>query len=310
MYRTGDLVRWTAHGTLEFLGRADDQVKIRGFRVELGEVETAAARCAGVAQSAAVVREDRPGDPRLVAYAVPAPGAELRPARLRAELAETLPEHMVPSAVVVLPALPVTANGKLDRKALPAPGHTAAPGGRRPRTGREEILAGLFTAVLGLPDVGADDDFFTLGGNSLLAMRLVARARTALGVELGIREVFATPTVAGLAAYLDRFGPARPALRTAERPAELPLSFAQRRLWFLNRTGQGADYHCAFALRLCGPLDRAALAAALTDVTGRHEALRTVFPESDGEPCQRVLPAEAAAVGLDVVDCRPARATR
>ncbi|MCF3104940.1 amino acid adenylation domain-containing protein, partial [Streptomyces roseoverticillatus] len=302
MYRTGDLVRWTGDGTLEFLGRADDQVKIRGFRIEPGEVESAAVRCAGVGRAAAVVREDRTGDPRLVAYVVPAPGAEPGPARIRAELAEVLPDHMVPSAVVVLDALPVTANGKLDRKALPAPGYGTVRGGRRPRSGREEILAGLFAAVLGLPEAGAEDDFFDLGGNSLLAMRLVARARTALGVELGIRQVFATPTVAGLAAGLDRFGPARPALRTMDRPDVLPLSFAQRRLWFLSRSGQGAGYNCPFALRLRGPLDRAALAAALTDVVGRHEALRTVFPESDGEPCQRVLPADVAAVEMDIVE--------
>ncbi|MCQ8773511.1 amino acid adenylation domain-containing protein [Streptomyces telluris] len=302
MYRTGDLVRWTGHGTLEYLGRADDQVKIRGFRVEPGEVETAAVRCGGVAQAAAVVREDRPGDRRLVLYAVPAPGAELRPARLREELAGTLPEHMVPSAVVVLDALPVTANGKLDRKALPAPEHGTGRGGRRPRPGREEILAGLFATVLGLPEVGAEDDFFALGGDSLLAMRLVAQARTALGVELGIRQVFATPTVAALAAGLDRFGPARPALRTVDRPDALPLSSAQRRLWFLSRSGQGAGYNCPFALRLRGPLDRAALAAALADVVGRHEALRTVFPESGGEPFQRVLPAEATDVELDIVE--------
>ncbi|RKN60370.1 amino acid adenylation domain-containing protein [Streptomyces klenkii] len=302
MYRTGDLVRWTGHGTLEYLGRADDQVKIRGFRVEPGEVETAAARCGAVGQAAAVVREDRPGDRRLVLYTVPAPGAELRPTRLREELAGTLPEHMVPSAVVVLNALPVTANGKLDRKALPAPEYGTGRIGRKPRPGREEILAGLFAAVLGLPEAGAEDDFFALGGDSLLAMRLVARVRTALGVELGIRQVFATPTVAGLAACLDRFAPARPALRTMDRPDVLPLSFAQRRLWFLSRSGQGAGYNCPFALRLRGPLDRDALAAALADVAGRHEALRTVFPEADGKPCQRILPADAPGVELDIVE--------
>ncbi|MFI2076647.1 amino acid adenylation domain-containing protein [Streptomyces triculaminicus] len=308
MYRTGDLVRWTGDGTLEFLGRADDQVKIRGFRIEPGEVESAAVRCAGVGRAAAVVREDRAGDPRLVAYVVPTPGAEPRPARIREELAEVLPDHMVPSAVVVLADLPVTANGKLDRKALPAPVHTTGRGGRRPRTGREEILAGLFAAVLGVPEIGAEDDFFDLGGNSLLAMRLVAQARTALGVELGIREVFTTPTAAGLAAGLDRFGPARPALAAADRPAVLPLSFAQRRLWFLSRTGQGVGYNCPFALRLTGTLDRTALRSALADVIGRHEALRTVFPEIDGEPCQLVLPADAAAVEIAVVETAVAEA--
>ncbi|MEC4019670.1 non-ribosomal peptide synthetase [Streptomyces sp. H27-D2] len=303
MYRTGDLVRWTGHGILEFFGRADDQVKIRGFRIELGEVETAAVRCTGVARAAVVVREDRPGDRRLVAYVVPAPGAELRPARLRKELAEVLPEHMVPSAVVVMAALPVTANGKLDRKALPVPDHGAARGGRRPRPGREEILAGLFAGVLGLPEVGAEDDFFALGGNSLLAMRLVTQARRAFGVELGIREVFADPTVAGLAARAGSARQARPPLRPMPLPEELPLSFAQLRLWFLNRLeGHTPDYHCMRETRLRGRIDVDALRAALGDIVTRHETLRTVYPESAGAPRQTVLPADATGVGLIVID--------
>ncbi|CDR01299.1 non-ribosomal peptide synthetase [Streptomyces iranensis] len=212
MYRTGDLVRWTAEGVLEFLARSDDQVKLRGFRIEPGEVQAALARCAGVAQAATVIREDRPGDPRLVGYAVPAPDAAVVPAAVRAELAARLPEYMVPVAVVVLDALPVTANGKLDRAALPAPTYRAAGGGRALRTADEDILCGLFAAVLGVPRVGVDDDFFDLGGNSLLAMRLVARIRTALGTEPGIRDVFTSRTVAALAARLADTGPARPRL--------------------------------------------------------------------------------------------------
>ncbi|MGA4837499.1 amino acid adenylation domain-containing protein [Streptomyces sp. G45] len=297
MYRTGDLVRWSADGVLEYLGRTDDQVKIRGFRVELGDVQTAVAACPGVAQAAAVVREDRPGDPRLVAYAVPAPGAEPTPAALRATLAERLPAHMVP-AVVLLDALPVTPNGKLDRRALPAPAHHA--GGRARRTAHEEILTDLVAAVLGLPDVGVDDDFFDLGGHSLLAMRLIARLRGALGVELGVRDLFEHPTAASLAARLDGARRARPALRPAERPAAPPLSAAQRRLWFLHRLeGPNPAYHSVVAARLTGPLDTAALRAALVDLTARHETLRTVYPEADGEPRQRVL--DAVAPDLEVL---------
>ncbi|MET8626274.1 amino acid adenylation domain-containing protein [Kitasatospora sp. NPDC004669] len=298
MYRTGDLVRWRPDGVLEYLGRTDDQVKIRGFRIELGEVQNAAAGCDGVAHAAVVVREDRPGDPRLVAYVVPATGADPTPAALRRALAAVLPEHMVP-AVVVLDALPVTPNGKLDRRALPAPGHRA--GGRTGRTAHEEVLAGLFAAVLGLPEVGVDDDFFDLGGHSLLAMRLVTQVRGALGVELGVREVFNTPTVAGLAARLDGAGGARPALRPAQRPARLPLSAAQRRLWFLDRLdGPNPAYHSAVAARLSGPVDVPALRAALVDLAERHEILRTVYPEVGGEPCQRVLP--EAPLELEVLD--------
>nr|WP_262928566.1 non-ribosomal peptide synthetase [Streptomyces sp. CBMA152] len=200
-------------------------------------------------------------------------------------------------------------NGKLDRAALPAPDFTAESTSRPPRGPREEILAGLFAQVLGVPSVGAEDSFFDLGGHSLLATRLLSRVRSALGAELGIRDLFQHPTVAGLAALAgatDGPAQARPALAPApQRPAAPPLSPAQRRLWFLSRAGQGDAYHCPFALRLRGPLDADALALALTDVTVRHEALRTVFPETHGEPYQRVLPAAESAVRLDVVPCGP-----
>ncbi|MFB7176086.1 amino acid adenylation domain-containing protein [Streptomyces sp. NPDC056257] len=311
MYRTGDLVRWRADGVLEYLGRTDDQVKIRGFRIEPGEVQSAAAACAGVSHAAVVVREDRPGDPRLVAYVVPRPGAAPTPAGVRGELAAALPEHMVP-AVVVLDELPVTPNGKLDRRALPAPALRA--GGRSGRTERERILTGLFASVLGLPEVGADDDFFELGGHSLLAMRLVAQVRGAFGAELGIREVFTARTPAALAALVDGADRARPALRPQERPAQLPLSPAQRRLWFLDRLeGSNPAYHSAVAVRLDGPLDVGALRGALADLTGRHEILRTVHPAADGEPRQVVLPPaapvlellDAAGADIDEIAARP-----
>ncbi|MET9617094.1 non-ribosomal peptide synthase/polyketide synthase [Kitasatospora indigofera] len=301
MYRTGDLVRWDASGNLEFLGRTDDQVKVRGFRIELGEIEAALAEHPQVAQVAVTVREDRAGDARLVAYPVVVAGAELRPDELRAHLRERLPDYMVPAAFVPLEGLPLTATGKLDRRALPAPVHTAPRTGRAPRTPQEQVLAELFAEVLGVAEAGADDDFFDLGGHSLLATRLVARARDALGVELELRALFETPTVAGLAAGLGGAGRARPALRRAERPDPVPLSFAQRRLWFLHQLEDaGSVYNMPLAWRLTGELDRTALQAALGDVVVRHESLRTVYPQVDGVPRQEVLDAGTAPPRLVV----------
>ncbi|GDY58194.1 hypothetical protein SVIO_088170 [Streptomyces violaceusniger] len=198
MYRTGDLVRWRVDGRLEFVGRVDDQVKVRGFRIELGEVEAALASHPQVVRAAVMVREDRPGDRRLTGYAVPVAGSRPVGAELREFLAGVVPEHMVPSAVVVLEQLPLTANGKLDRKALPAPDYTPAPG-RAPATPAEEALCGLFAQVLGLPDVPADADFFALGGDSIMSIQLVGRARRA-GLVFTPREVFQHKTPAALAA--------------------------------------------------------------------------------------------------------------
>ncbi|WP_158939271.1 non-ribosomal peptide synthetase, partial [Streptomyces sp. NRRL S-87] len=310
MYRTGDLVRWNADGGLDFVGRADQQVKIRGFRVEPGEIEAELTADPAVGHAAVVAREDRPGDLRLVAYVVPAADAVADPERIRRRLAAVLPAHMVPSALLVLPALPLTPNGKLDRAALPAPDFSAAVTDEAPRTEREEVLCGLFAEVLGLDRVGVHDDFFDLGGHSLLATRLANRIRTVLGAQLGLSALFAAPTVAGVAAVLspDTAGPARPAPRPRpepDRPAE--LSYAQRRLWFLAQMeGPTATYHIPLALRLHGTVDEAVLETALADVVARHESLRTVFHEVDGEPVQVVLPAEAAAAALTVADVTPA----
>ncbi len=305
MYRTGDLARWNAAGEVELLGRVDDQVKIRGFRVEPGEIEVVIGRHGAVSRVAVVVREDRPGDKRLVAYVVPVAGADVTPAGLRQEMGLVLPEHLLPAAFVLLDAVPLTANGKLDRRALPAPDYLTEASGRGPRNPREEILCGLFADVLGIEQLGIDDSFFDFGGHSLLAVRLVSRIRAVLGVEVGIRDLFQAPTVAGLDRRIGELAGValRPLLRSVVRPELVPLSYAQRRLWFLAELeGPNTSYNVPLVLRLRGALDRAAFAAALGDVVERHEVLRTVFAAVDGEPFQVVLDGDAARPVLTVAE--------
>jgi amino acid adenylation domain-containing protein len=311
MYRTGDLARWNAAGAVEYLGRADDQVKVRGFRIELGEVEAVLAGLDGVGQSAAAVREDQPGDKRLAGYVVPVAGVVLDPAVLREACGRVLPGYMVPSAVVVLDALPLSANGKLDRRALPAPEYGSAGGGRAPATPGEQALCEVLAQVLGVDRVGVEDSFFDLGGHSLLATRLVSRIRVALGAELPVRAVFENPTAASLAVAVAGAEAARPPLvRAVTRPERLPLSFAQQRLWFLEQFhGPDTVYNLPLAWRLTGQLDAGALAAAAGDVVARHESLRTVFVVADGQPYQDVVPAGLArarvAAGLAAVAAEP-----
>ncbi|MEH1164048.1 amino acid adenylation domain-containing protein [Micromonospora sp. CPCC 205539] len=312
MYRTGDLVRQRPDGNLDFLGRTDDQVKIRGYRVELGEVEAAISGHPLVAH-AAVVTDDAAVDgvKRLAGYLVrgpqwSAPDDEGVLRQVRTYLKERLPDYMVPAALVAVDRLPLTVNGKLDVRALPAVTVQTSAASRPPETPAQSALCEIYADLLGLPGVGVDDSFFDLGGHSLLAIRLVSRARTALGAELSIRDLFEAPTVAELAARINRTagGAApRPPLRPTERPERLPLSFAQRRLWVLDRMqGPSAAYNFPLTLRLRGPLDIGVLHDALHAVVGRHETLRTVIESADGEPYQRILAADQARPPLDVVD--------
>ncbi|HTG35649.1 MAG TPA: non-ribosomal peptide synthase/polyketide synthase [Thermoanaerobaculia bacterium] len=323
LYRTGDRVRYLADGELEFLGRLDGQVKVRGFRIELGEIESALGRHPGVREAAVLVREDAPGDRRIVAYVV-GEGGEPTPAVLRAFAAEALPEFMVPAAWVLLDALPLTPNGKVDRRALAALGAgtvDATAGGEYlpPRTPVEEILAGLWAEVLGVDRVGARDDFFERGGHSLLATRLISGVRAALGADLPMRKLFESPILADFAAEVEAArragaGPGLPALAPRRRQEgadgeDLPLSFAQERLWFLDRLEPGtAAYNLALPARLTGRLDRGALAGALNELARRHESLRTTFPSPGGQPAQRI--AAAAGLPLPEIDLRALPAAR
>ncbi|GGM99195.1 hypothetical protein GCM10011609_41840 [Lentzea pudingi] len=282
LYRTGDVVRWNGVA-LEYLGRSDDQVKIRGIRVEMGEIEAALMALPGVRAAAAHVFAERQ---QLVGYVVGEGLGDVRRA-----LREVLPEQLVPSAIVVLDEMPLTPNGKLDRKALPSP-EVAESAGEAARDPREQVLAGLFADVLGVERVGRDDDFFALGGHSLLATKLVSRIRRTLNADLRIRAVFDAPTVARLARLLDG-GSERPELTARQRSAIVPMSAAQRSLWFLHRLeGPDATYNVPFAARLTGPLDADALDAALSDVVARHESLRTLLSD-EGQRVQDAPVVEA-----------------
>ncbi|HEY6549033.1 MAG TPA: amino acid adenylation domain-containing protein, partial [Vicinamibacteria bacterium] len=307
LYRTGDRVRWLADGRLEFLGRMDRQVKIRGFRIEPGEVEAALLEHEEVAQAIVLVRQAR-GEKGLVAYVTARSGATLTPGTLRSHLRERLPEHMVPGGFVLLPALPLTPNGKVDRAALaaisPDAGEEATPS-QTPRTPAGELLAAIWSEILGVERVGVDDDFFELGGHSLLATRVVSRLRQAFGVELPVRSLFERPTLGALAEEIEnrrRGGRvAAPPLLRRPREAAPPLSFAQQRLWFLDRLEPGSSaYNVPVALRMRGPLAVAALAASFREIVRRHESLRTTFAEAGGQPVQVIAP--ALDLPLPVVD--------
>ncbi|MEE1928325.1 amino acid adenylation domain-containing protein [Streptomyces sp. TRM 70351] len=309
MYRSGDLARRRADGTLEYLGRADQQVQLRGFRVEPGEIEAVLTAHPQVSRAAVVVRGSGDDVRQLVAYTVSAGQVPPSPAELRAHAAAHLPDHMVPAACVGVDALPLTANGKLDTDALPAPDFAAAAAGARPRNPRQALLCALFEDVLRLPrdTVGTDANFFDLGGDSLLATRLLARLRHETGAEVPITALFDGPTPALLARQLpDGPGtaPARPVLGAGSRPERVPLSYAQERMWFLHRLDEAAaTYNIPLVVPLGSGVDAEALHAALGDLADRHESLRTVFAERDGVPHQRVLPRGEPRPPLRRVDC-------
>ncbi|BAU81364.1 actinomycin synthetase II [Streptomyces laurentii] len=309
MYRSGDLARRRSDGSLEYLGRADQQVQLRGFRIEPGEIEAVLARHPGVARAAVVVRQAPNGARQLVAYTVNAGEQAPAAAELRAHAAAHLPEYMVPAACVPLDTLPLTANGKLDTDALPVPDFTGTAAGVRPASPEQTLVCGLFEDVLKLPrdTVGVDANFFELGGDSLLATRLLARLRRASGTDVPISTLFETPTPAALAALLGGgpgTAPARPALGAQPRPARVPLSYAQERMWFLNRLdGAAATYNIPLAVPLGSAVDTEALRAALGDLADRHESLRTVVADHDGTPYQRILPAGELRPRLRAVDC-------
>ncbi|MRH89525.1 amino acid adenylation domain-containing protein [Nocardia sp. SYP-A9097] len=290
MYRTGDLVRRRI-GNLEYLGRTDTQVKLRGLRIELGDVEAALTADPSVARAVALVRDDVRGG-MLVAYVIPEDGAEIDTADLKRQAAQRLPSYMVPTAIVPLQDLPRTPNCKLDRDALPAP--RLIPDAQEPPVGpQEEAVAAVFAEVLGIDQVWRDDDFFALGGNSLIATRVAARLSSALGIAIPVRSVFDAPTVAELAELIASGADAdRPRPGPRPRPERTPLSAAQQRMWFLNRYDPGSPvYNIPGAFEIEGALDITALRAAIDDVVARHEVLRTIYPAGpDGLPYQQILP--------------------
>jgi amino acid adenylation domain-containing protein len=306
LYRTGDLGRYLPDGTAVFVGRADTQVKIRGFRVELGEIEAVLGRFPGVREAVVIVRQEGGAERYLAAYVVAAPGSAPDPREMRSFLRGKLPDYMVPAAFVLLGELPLTPNRKVDRRALPAPDRGRGDAAFVPPEGPvEELLAGLWSELLGVSQVGAGAGFFDLGGHSLLAARLLARVRALLGIDLPLRRIFELPTLRDLAreiAALRAAGAetAAPPLVPAARSAALPLSFAQERLWFLDQLAPGsAAYNLAAAVRLTGRLEVAALAAALTALVRRHEVLRTVYvPTGTGGAEQEIAPAAPASLPL------------
>ncbi|WP_233899291.1 non-ribosomal peptide synthetase [Tenacibaculum piscium] len=292
MYKTGDLARWLPSGNIEFLGRKDHQVKIRGFRVELSEIENVLSQLAGVIQPCVLAKQDSEGNNRLIAYVVMEEG--LNKEALQSQLQNRLPEHMIPRLWVQMDEMPLTSNGKLDRKALLEQDglELASKAYVGPRTLMEEQLVEIWQELLSIEKVGVHDNFFELGGHSLLATRLVSTIRKELNVEMTIRDVFAYTTIASLAAYLStqKKGALLPkVIRVEERPKKIPLSFSQERLWFLDRLQGSVEYHIPFVLKLSGDLDKTALSSSLKDIVARHEVLRTVICSEEGTGYQEVL---------------------
>jgi amino acid adenylation domain-containing protein len=308
IYRTGDLARLRPDGSLECLGRLDSQVKVRGYRIELGEVEAALLAHPALLGAAAVAREDASGENRLIGYLVPREGEPSSEADLRTWLHDRLPEYMIPSVFVTLDALPLTPNGKIDRNALPDPepdrSGVSAPA-VAPRGPIEEAVAAIWSEVLGRGRVSVFDDFFELGGHSLMAAQLLARVRESLAVEISLKSLFDTPTVAGLSRQVEESlrsgaGLVVPPLEPVGRDGPMPASFAQQRLWFLDQLDPGSPmYNIPAEVRLTGTLDRNALGRAFTELVRRQESLRTTFASQDGLPVQTIAPEMDADLPLE-----------
>ncbi|ELB87966.1 non-ribosomal peptide synthetase, partial [Rhodococcus wratislaviensis IFP 2016] len=310
MYRTGDLVRWRENRVLDFVGRTDHQVKIRGFRIELGEIDAALTAHPQIEYATTIGYDHPNGETSLVAYVLPFTGEDVDRVEVANFVGRTLPAYMVPASVTLLDALPLTPAGKLDRAALPEPIFAAAATTfEAPRNPMEVIVAGIFADILALPEIGIHDSFFDLGGNSLLATQVVSRINAALDVHVGVREVFESPTVAALAARITEtttHGVRRPALTARPRPEHIPLSLAQQRMWFINQFDTASPaYNLPVALRLSGEVDLRAMQIAIADLVGRHEALRTVYPDSADGPHQVIVPAGDAVPDLTPVAAHP-----
>jgi len=306
LYKTGDMARYFADGRLEFIGRVDEQLKINGYRIEPGEIRAAIESYAGVSECFVDARRDEPGgQARLTAYVVCED--EFDTAGLRSYLREKLPDYMIPSCFVPMRMLPLTVNGKIDRQALPSPDfHSNAVSDSQTRvTAAEELVAEIFAKVLRVERVGRQQDFFELGGHSLLATQLVSRLREAFAVEVPLRAVFETPTVAGLSRSIEvERGGGRsaqlPTLTAADRNGPLPLSFAQQRLWFIEQLErESVAYNVPVAMRITGPLNLPVLEQAFTEIVRRHESLRTIFPHANGEAYQLVLPAQPFVLAVE-----------
>ena len=311
LYATGDLTRWLSDGNLEFLGRMDSQVKLHGFRIEPGEIEAALARQPGINGSIVLVHKDREDRQRLVAYVLLAQGASIS-ADLRGELAKSLPGHMVPAAFIPVDRFPLTSNGKVDRKRLPEPdfGNLVNTEYVAPRTPAEQKLAAIWCALLNLDAVGIHHNFFELGGNSLLAMRMVAQIRECWNIDFPIKRVFEAQQLHALAALIQQACgdapdvPARLALERIDRKVPLQLSHAQQRLWIVNQIEpDSAQYNMPAAIDIAGELHVAALESAFAAFIGRHEIMRTVYAEQDGVPCQKISePVEFILKRVDLSD--------
>jgi amino acid adenylation domain-containing protein len=305
LYKSGDQAKFFPGGNLVYAGRRDEQVKLRGFRIELNEIETSLRQHPGVSETTVLLREDVPGDQRLVAYFVPTIEGAASAGELRDYLKEKLPLPMVPAIFVELESLPLTAHGKVNRRLLPAPEASTASASESfiaPRTPTEEVLAGIWAQVLGVSRVSASDSFFDLGGHSLLATQLISSVRQTFRIELPIRMIFESPKLSDQAEKIDEARLAGLSLESVpllpvSRDESLPLSFAQQRLWFLHQLDtESPAYNIPFAVRLKGSLDATALEHTLTELTRRHEVLRTTFRVVDGQPAQFIAPAEPCPI--------------